>query len=147
MIHAKPKVSTLFSVGVFLILVFGLFAYSLSGFLESDKTSTLNTILVGSSGAIGLTIALKTLLGIKLMQIAKERFSLNYPFRFKKVKFTGKEIEYWKIDQIKTFGGMYEELLWKTKSGKEYSISKQEHTDFDKAKAYMLKKFKKIQKA
>ncbi|MFY0654466.1 MAG: hypothetical protein JXQ96_20685 [Cyclobacteriaceae bacterium] len=147
MLVSKPKVSTLFSVGIFLILAYGAFLYALFSFLESEEGNTVSIILILTTGPIALTVTLKTLIGIKIMSIAKEKFSLNYPFRFKKVKFTGKELESWNIDKIKTFGGVYEELVWQTKDGKKYSISRQEHSEFDKVKKYMTKKFKKLQQS
>lgn len=147
MVNSKPKVSTLFSVGIFLAIAFGVFIYSLINFLNSEIPSTLTLILIIATGPIAMVITLKTLLGVKFIEINKEKFSVNYPFRFKKIKFSGKEIASWKIDQIKTLGGLYEELIWKLKSGKQYSISKQEHTEFDKARNYMTKKFKKLQES
>lgn len=147
MVNSKPKVSTLFSVGIFLAIAFGVFIYSLVNFLSSAIPSTMTLILIIATGPIALVITLKTLLGVKFIEINKEKFSVNYPFRFKKIKFSGKDIASWKIDQIKTLGGLYEELIWKLKSGKQYSMSKQEHTEFDKARNYMTKKFKKLQES
>lgn len=147
MVNSKPKVSTLFSVGIFLVIAYGVFIYSLINYLNSEIPSTMTLILIIATGPIAIVITLKTLLGVKFIEINKEKFSVNYPFRFKKIKFSGKEIVSWKIDQIKTLGGLYEELIWKLKSGKQYSMSKQEHTEFDKARSYMAKKFKKLQES
>jgi hypothetical protein len=147
MVNSKPKVGTLFSVGIFLAIAYSVFIYSLTTYLGAQIPNTLTIILLLTTGPIAVVITFKTLFGLKFMEINKEKFSVNYPFRFKKVKFSSKDLESWKIDEIKTFGGLYEELIWKTKTGKQYSISKQEHTDFDKAKSYMVKKFKKIQQA
>ncbi|MFT7034347.1 MAG: hypothetical protein ACJA2S_002861 [Cyclobacteriaceae bacterium] len=147
MVNSKPKVSTLFSVGIFLAIAYGVFIYSLINYLNSEIPSTITLVLIVATGPIAMVITLKTLLGVKFIEINKEKFSVNYPFRFKKIKFSGKEIASWKIDQIKTLGGLYEELIWKLKSGKQYSMSKQEHTEFDKARSYMIKKFKKLQES
>ena len=146
MINAKPKISTLFSVGVFLIIAYSVFIYSLVQYLNDPEPDMITMILIVTTGPIAIVITLKSLLGLKFMEISKEKFCLNYPFRFKKELFSGKDLAFWKIDKIKTFGGEYEELIWKTKSGKQYSISKQEQTEYDKARNYMIKKFKKLQK-
>ena len=147
MVKSKPKASTLFSVGVFLVIAYGVFFFSLHNYLFKNAVDTLNFILVVTSGPIAAVVTLKTLLGLKFIEISKEKFEVNHPVKFKKIKFTGKELEWWKIESIKTFGGGYEELIWKTKSGVECRMSRQEHTEYDKAKNYMLKKFKKLQKS
>lgn len=147
MVYSKPKVTTLFSVVVFLVLAYGVCVYSVMEFMSVKEPSTVTIILIFTTGPIALIITLKTLFGIKYLEISKEKFCLNYPFRFKKVKFSGRDISYWKVDKIKTFGGIYEELVWQTKSGQNCSISRQEHTEFDKARNYMVKKFKKLQRS
>ena len=146
MIQSKPKVSTLFSIGAFLVIAYSVFIYASLNILQSDTYSTWSLILIFTSGPIAIAVTLKTFWGVQLIEISKEKFTIKYPFRFSEKKFTGKEIDVWQIEQIKTFGGLYEELIWHTKSGKKYSISKQEHTEFDKALNYMNKKFKKLKK-
>ncbi len=147
MVKSKPKISTLFSIGVFLAIAYGVFGYSLVTYINTDSPSIVTMILIVATGPIALVVTLKTLLGIKHMEIAKEKFRIRYPFRFKQFSFTGKELEYWKVDKVKTYGGVYEELIWKTKSGQKMSISKQEHTDYDKALKYMSSKFKKLRQS
>jgi len=146
MIQSRPKVSTLFSIGVFLIIAYAVFIYAFLNISQNDSYNTWSLILTYTSGPIAIAITLKTFWGIKLIEISKEKFTIKYPFRFSVKKFTGKEIESWELDKIKTYGGAYEELIWYTKSGKKYSISKQEHTEYDKALNYMNKKFKRLKK-
>lgn len=144
MIQVKPKVSTLFSIGVFLIISFGIFFYTIYSGSNSLAYSVIQLILVFTTGPIAVAVTLKTLWGLKLLEISKEKFIIKYPFRFTTYKFIGKDIEYWKLEKIKTYGGEYEELIWQLKNGKKYAMSKQEHTAYDKALNYMLKKFKKL---
>lgn len=146
MINARPKTSTLFSIIVFLIIVFGAFAYALMQFLSDTKGSMFILILMYSSGPIGIAVLLKTVWGIKIVKITKERFEIRYPFRLQKFRFTGKDIQSWHIETIKTFGGKYEEMTVNMNTNRKITLSKQEHTDYDKARKYMEKKFKKLKK-
>jgi hypothetical protein len=145
MIVSKPKTSTLFSISIFLLLAFGLFTYS---FLQAQQTNDRFWwyILLYTSGPIGLLVLLKVLLGIQIIEIKKEKFKVRVPFKFRNITFDGKELDFWEHTVMKTYGGQYEELILQLKSGKKYSLSKQENTEYDKVLNYMKKKYKKIQK-
>ncbi len=144
MIVAKPKINTVFSISVFLILAFGLFAFGLLQ-LRDPHSSSLWMILVYSSGPIGLVVLIRVLFGWKVIRIGKDKFEVHFPFKFSRKKLDGKEMVGWKKNTIKTFGGVYEEIVCKFKSGDSITLSRQEHTDFDKALKYMTKKYKKLQ--
>lgn len=147
MIQSRPKISTLFSIGIFLLISYAVFIYVFLEILQSNTYNTWSFILMFTSGPIAIVVTLKTFLGIKLIKISKERFTFKYPFQFSRKKFVGKEIVSWELNKIKTYGGTYyEELIWHIKTGKKYAISKQEHTEFKKILNYMNKKFKKIKK-
>ncbi|UXP30729.1 hypothetical protein N6H18_10230 [Reichenbachiella agarivorans] len=144
MIVSKPKISTLFSVSVFITIALGLFVYGILNI--NDAESKIGWyLLIYTSGPIGIVVLLKILMGVKIMKIAKEKFELNMPFQFKRLKFESKELEKWSHSSIKTMGGKYEEITWRLKSGKEFGLSKQENTEFDKVLRYMKKKLKKIE--
>ncbi|MEO9967472.1 MAG: hypothetical protein ABJF11_16865 [Reichenbachiella sp.] len=145
MIISKPKIGTLFSVGVFIFLAFALFIYGLIQIREaSDRTWWY--VLVYTSGPIGLLVLMKILFTLKTIKISKERFEVRFPFKFQKYDFSGKEIDHWFHTSIKTYGGLYEELTIALQSGKKLAMSKQENTEYDKTLNYLKKKFKKLQK-
>lgn len=145
MIISKPKIGTLFSVGLFVVIAFGLFFFGLIRINEAtDRTWWY--VLIYTSGPIGLTVMLKILFTLKTIKISKEKFEFRFPFKFKKITFTGKEIDHWFHTTIKTYGGLYEELTIALNSGKKLAVSKQENTEYDKTLNYMKKKFKKLQK-
>lgn len=146
MIQSKPKVSTLFSIGVFLIIAYSVFIYAFLEIIERGTYETWLLVLIFTSGPIAVAVTLKTFWGIKFIEISKEKFAIKYPFRFTEKKFIGKDIASWKYDKTKTYGGEYEELTWNTKDGKQYTISKQEHTEYDKTLNYMIKKYKRLMK-
>lgn len=144
MIISKPKLSTLFSVSIFIIIAFGIAIYSAINIISAEN-KTLWYALTYTSGPIGLVVLIKILTGLKTLSVSKEKFNLNAPFKFSNMKFHGKEIEKWSYTSVKTYGGQYEEVIWKLNSGKKFSISKQENTEFDKVLTYMRKKYKKIE--
>ncbi|WP_109831781.1 hypothetical protein [Reichenbachiella versicolor] len=143
MIVSKPNSSTLLSLSIFLAIAFGLFIYGMVS-ITSATDKFWWTVLIYSSGPIGVMVTIKVLTGIKTMRIGKAKFEVKYPFRIKNVKFEGSDIQSWKHESIKTYGGQYDEITWILKSGKKVSLSKQENSDFDKTLKYMNSKFSKI---
>lgn len=145
MIVSKPKIGTLFSVGVFIAIAFGAFIYGLIEIQTADDR-TWWYVLVYTSGPIGLLVLMKILFSLKTIKIGKEKFEVKFPFKFTKYSFSGKEIDHWFHTSIKTYGGLYEELTIKLSSGKQIALSKQENTEYDKTLNYLKKKFKKLEK-
>ena len=146
MIVVKPKINTLFSIGVFLIIVFGLFGLMVNQYVSYTRPPLYITLLMVGSGALGFSILLKYLWNLKTITIGKERFEISYPIRFKKVLFSGKNIIKWSEVKIKTWGGNYAELTIQFADSKKINLSQQEHTDYDKTVNYLIKKYKKLRK-
>lgn len=146
MIVVKPKINTLFSIGVFLIIVFSLFIVMVNQYLSYTRPPLYITLIMAGSGALGFSILLKYLWNLKTIAIGKEKFEINYPIRFKKVLFSGKDIVKWNEVKIKTWGGNYAELTIQFADGKKLNLSQQEHTDYDKTINYLIKKYKKLRK-
>lgn len=145
MIVSKPKIGTLFSVGLFIFIAFGIFIYCIVQ-IQSATERLWWFILIYTSGPIGLLVLLKILFSLKTIKVSKEKFEARFPFKFKKISFTGKDIDHWFHTSIKTYGGQYEELTIKLLSGKQLVMSKQENTEYDKTLNYLKKKFKKLEK-
>lgn len=145
MIVSKPKIGTLFSVGLFIIIAFSAFIYGLTQ-IQSASDRSWWYLLIYTSGPIGFVVLVKILFSIKTIKVSKEKFDVRFPFKFSKYAFGIKEIDHWFHTAIKTYGGLYEELTIKLTSGKQLAISKQENTEYDKMLNYMKKKFKRLQK-
>ena len=145
MIVSKPKIGTLFSVGIFILMAFGLFIYGMFR-IQSATDRSWWYVLIYTSGPIGLIVLIKILFSLKTLKIGKEKFEVKFPFKFVKYTFGGKDIDHWFHTSIKTYGGLYEELTIKLTSGKQLALSKQENTEYDKTLMYLKKKFKKLEK-
>ncbi|PIB36066.1 hypothetical protein BFP72_12010 [Reichenbachiella sp. 5M10] len=144
MIISKPKTNTLISISIFLAIAFGLLLYGILS-IEEAESKMAWYILIYTSGPIGIVVLIKVLTGLKTMRISKEKFDLHIPFQLKRIKFDSKDIEKWSYSTIKTYGGQYEEVIWRLKSGKQFGLSKQENTEFEKVLRYMKRKLKKLE--
>jgi len=144
MIVSKPKISTLFSISIFLALAFGLFIYGLIQVHKSDSR-VLWMILIYTSGPIAMVVLIKVLTGLRFVRAGKDKIEIFYPFKFSTVRFDGQDLQAWKHQSIKTYGGLYEEITWQLKSGKHFSVSRQENSEYDKLLKYMKSKFKKFE--
>jgi hypothetical protein len=146
MIVIKPKINTLFSIGVFLILMFSLFGVMVNQYVSYTRPPLYITLLMVGSGALGFSILLKYLWNLKSISIGKEKFEIYYPIRFKRVLFSGKNIVKWNEVKLKTWGGNYSEITIHFTDGKKLNLSQQEHTDYDKTINYLIKKYKRLKK-
>ncbi len=146
MIVVRPKINTLFSIGIFLIIVFSLFGVMVNQYISYTQPPLYISLLMAGSGALGFSILLKYLWNLKTISIGKERFEIHYPVRFKNVTHSGKNMVKWSEVKIKTWGGNYSELSVHFDDGKKINLSQQEHTDYDKTINYLIKKYKKLKK-
>ncbi len=146
MIVVRPKVNTLFSIGVFLILIFSFFGVMINQYLSYTRPPLYISLLMVTSGALGFAILIKYLWNLKTISIGKERFEVRYPVRFRKIIYSGKEIIKWQEVKIKTWGGNYAELSIHFNADKKLDLSQQEHTEYDKTINYLNKKYKKLKK-
>lgn len=142
MIIAKPTFNAVFSMTAFLVLVFAGFIYTSYEYLFNDSNSLYVYFAMIFTGGLGFGLLIKFLWNWKSLTIAKERFQIKYPFRFINRIYNGKQLVQWTETTIKTFGGQYSELALHFDDKRKITISKQEHTDYDKSKNYLLKKFK-----
>ncbi|MEM8895588.1 MAG: hypothetical protein AAGC88_13485 [Bacteroidota bacterium] len=146
MIVVRPKVNTLFSIGVFLILIFSFFGVMVNQYLSYNRPPLYVSLLMVTSGALGFAILLKYLWNLKTISIGKEKFEVKYPVRFRTVTYSGKQMTRWKEEKIKTWGGNYAELSIHFEADKKLDLSQQEHTDYDKTINYLTKKYRKLKK-
>ena len=134
MIVCKPKTSTLFSLITFLVAVFGVSAYNYFRFIEQG--ATLNLAVIAILLPIGLGLLIRTLLAYRVIQAGKNRISIRYPLRGTKAEIPLREIDGWRETTVKTWGSAYAELRIHA-NGKKFTLSRQEHTEFDKMKHYL----------
>jgi len=144
MIVAKPKVGTLFSLGIFIAICLAVSGYAI-GHMISGKTIlwyhyTLGLIFF----PVGLGLLFRLLLGYRVIKVAKGRFNINYPSRFSQKTYKLGEIDKWKETEVKTVSGTFKELEILFNDRKKIKVSIQEHTDYLQLRKYLTKKCAKL---
>ncbi len=145
MIVSKPKRKTIFSLGVFTVIVLiGLFYFvnQLQG-LESPETWRYIVI-----GLLLLTTSLmlhKLLFNYKVLKIGDNKFHIYYPFRFFKSVQEVKNLGAWQETIVTTNKTEFRQLKIVFVTKGYVKISNQENSDYDKVIRYLKKKAPKKQ--
>lgn len=145
MIVSKPKVSTLFSLSIFLILSYGLSVYLLLKIVESPAPSFWATMGLGISAGVALAVTFKVVTGYKELYVNKNRVDVHFIFNLFKKRYYFKELMSWEETVIKTGSGYFKELTLKFKSGRKVKLTLQENSNYEKVKAFMLRNFSRKQ--
>jgi len=144
MIVAKPKVSTLFSLGMFIAISLSASGYAIGRFFSGGTMLWYHYALSFIFFPIGMGLLFRLLLGYRVVTISKGRFDVNFPSRFSKKSYKIKELDQWKEVEVKTISGTYKEIELVFDDKKKLSFSMQEHTDYPKLKKYLNKKCAKL---
>ncbi|UII32902.1 hypothetical protein LVD17_03540 [Fulvivirga ulvae] len=140
MIVAKPKVGTLFSLGLFIAISLSVAIYTAFLMLASNSIAWYQYAIVIILFPLSLGLAVKVVFGYKIISIGKEKLDITFPTRFKRESYKIKDIDYWKETQVKTATGTYKEVEIQFDDKKQLSLSFQEHTDYPKVIQYLKKK-------
>ncbi len=139
-IVVKPKNSTLFSLGVFIVICLGISGYMLPRVLEGGRVEWYEYLFVIVPGPIALGLMTKTIFGYKKVEVGQERISISYPIRSARRVYPLKEIDRWTEHEVKTAGSKFKELNVYFKNGKKLALSLQEHDRYADMIKYLRKK-------
>ncbi|TRX56275.1 hypothetical protein FNH22_16685 [Fulvivirga sp. M361] len=139
MIIAKPKIGTLFSIGIFVAFCLGISLYIFL-ILEDRPAQWYHYLIIVTLSPLALGLLTKTVLGYKKIAIGKERITINYPIRFSQRVYNLKDIESWTEQKVKTATGTFKELTVLFKNGKRLNMSFQEHSNYIESVKYLRKK-------
>lgn len=140
MIVAKPKIGTLFSLGLFIFISLAIAIYTAYYMLNANTIAWYQYAVVIILFPLALGLAAKVILGYKIIEIGKEKLDITFPTRFKKETYRIKDIDYWKETKVKTATGTYKEVEIQFENKKKLALSYQEHTDYPKVIQYLKKK-------
>lgn len=146
MIVVKPKVSTLFSLGIFVAACLSISGYTLSIVLTSTNPEWYHFATTAFLGSLGLGLLFRMVFKYKVVSIGKESINIKFPTRFKLKSYPLKEVKMWNETAIKTAGGKYMEVEILFTDMKKLSLSMQEHTNYANLIKYMKKKASKKMK-
>lgn len=144
MIVVKPKVGTLFSLGIFIALCLSASGYALGVWYGGAPLQWYHYVLLIVFLPIGLGLLFRLLLGYRVVKVGKEKIDVNFPSRFKSTTYKLKDIKNWKETQVKTVSGVFRELEIHFEDGRKITSSFQEHANYDKLKKYLSKKCAKL---
>lgn len=144
MIVAKPKVSTLFSLGIFIALSLASSGFAIGRYLGGSTMHWYHYALIFIFFPIGMGLLFRQLLGYRIVKVGKERFEIKYPSRFSKRTYKLNEIKAWRETQVKTFSGNFKEVEIIFDDNRKITFSMQEYTDYPQLIKYLNKKCRKL---
>lgn len=140
MIISRPKVSTLVSLGIFLIIAYGLGAWSIWSLPMNESPPFYRYVLSAVILIVALAVTIKVLWGYRTLKLDKDRWKISYLMKPGEKTFKSGEIRWWEITDIKTKGGSYQQLHINTEIGEGVKLSPQEHTEYQRIIKYLKKK-------
>ncbi|MGK7391460.1 MAG: hypothetical protein ACNS60_13980 [Candidatus Cyclobacteriaceae bacterium M2_1C_046] len=140
MIVSKPRGSTLFSLSVFISIDIALIILTFSSISQSEAIYWYHYLFLATLIPIGLIVLIKVLIGYKITIIGKSQIEVSYPVRLKKESYPVKDIIQWREEIIKTVSGVYKQLEIYFSNDKKLTLSKQEHSNYDRIISYLSKK-------
>ena len=139
MIISKPKPSTIFSI---LMFALPLMAVAVYGFyiLKTGTTSWYHYLFMIGFGPIALGLILRQIFGYKTISIGKDRLTISFLLKRKKVIYSLKLLQQWSETSIKTPSGNYKQLELVFDGKQKIGMSMQEHTEYHQVVKYLKKK-------
>lgn len=144
MIVAKPKISTLFSLGVFILFCMIASGYAIGHMLSGKTILWYHYTLAIIFFPIGLGLLFRMLLGYRIIRVGKEKIEVHFPSKFTTRTYKLKDISQWKETAVKTVSGTFKEVEVLFNDRKKITVSIQEHTDYKPLLKYLQKKCAKL---
>lgn len=142
MIVCKPKIGSLFSLGLFSFGGTAIGGFSLKLLLTENNVPWYHYMASFTLLPLALVILIRMFWGYKIVTFGKERVSIRYPFRFTSHAIPLKELSSWKETKVSTKTGTYREIEIKS-DVVSIKINYQEHSSYNEALKYLEKKAKK----
>jgi hypothetical protein len=142
MIISKTKVSTIFSVSVFLTLTYSILLFTLFQIFSNPNPAIYLYVIVAIISPIALFVTYKFFEGIKTLRISKGKAEISSPILRTNRSYNLNNMISWQETIIKTTRGLFKEIHFKFENKKDIKISNQEQTNYDKVYIYLLKNYK-----
>lgn len=140
MILVKPKVGTLLSIGLFIVICLVGGIYGLMQIRQDVHAAWYQYALALVLLPVGIGLLLKMLWGYQYVSFGKQRIKVDYPVRRSSVQYNLNMITDWYEESVKTASGTYREIVIRFNNGRKVRISMQEHMRYGEALKYMQKK-------
>jgi hypothetical protein len=138
MIVSKPKSQALFALGFFIIICFGLGGYNFVLIVQGSNWF-FNYLMAIIFLLVAFVLLLRQMFNFKIISIGNDKIQVWYPLRFRTVRGSLKDMEYWEETTIKTKTGLFKQLdiVFPQRTIK---MSIQENTKYVEAVKYFNKK-------
>jgi hypothetical protein len=140
MIVSKPKVSTLFSLSMFLLLIYSALFYTASALISTDNKPWYLYLLIAILAPVALVVTAKVALGFKIIRIGQGVIKVNYPLSFRKKEYQQQELQSWQETVIKTKSGVYKELRLNFPGKTKVTLSNHENESYEDVLKHMNKR-------
>lgn len=144
MIVSKPKSTAIISLGIFIIICFGLGSYALRAILNGVGVwyNYISAILFLT---IAIILLLRQMLSYKIIKVGDNMLKVSYLLRWQTKAYNIKDIEHWKEVVIKTKNAPFKQLEIKF-NGFLLKLTVQENTNYDQIRKYLKKRVSKKEK-
>lgn len=140
MIVSRPKRQTIFSLGIFTVLILTGLVVSWQQLMRLQEVPTWRYILVGVLIITASLLLHKLIFNYKVIKISHDQVHIYYPFRFFKTVQDIKSLGAWQETVIDTKKSTYKQLKLVFVNKGFVKISNQENSDYDKVYKYIKRK-------
>lgn len=140
MIVSRPKRQTIFSLGIFTIVILTGLVYFWQQLLKLEEVPTWRYIVLGLLVLTGSLLLHKLIFNYKVIKISHDKVHIYYPFRFFRTVQDIKDLGAWQQTVIDTKKSEYRQLKLVFVNKGFVKISNQENSDYDKVYKYVKRK-------
>jgi len=140
MIISKPKGNTMFALSMFLLIAYGLIAYTAYNMYSYSSTYWYQYVIICLIVPIALFVSIKTVKSFKIITIGKNKITLKYPLLGKEFTSSLRSLVSWEEVVVQTAGNVLKELT-KTLEDKTIKLTSQENGAYSQIYSYLEKKF------
>ena len=140
MIVSRPQRKTIFSLGLFTLVIFVGLVISTRAMLSGGEVPTWRYVVTGLLLLTASFLLHKLIFNYKVLKISHDKFHIYYPFRFYRSVQDVKELGAWQQTVVNTNKTEFKELKLVFVNKGYVKITNQENSDYDKVYKYVKRK-------
>lgn len=140
MIVSRPQRKTIFSLGLFTLVIFVALVISTRAMLSGGEVPTWRYVVTGLLLLTASFLLHKLIFNYKVLKISHDKFHIYYPFRFYRSVQDVKELGAWQQTVVNTNKTEFKELKLVFVNKGYVKITNQENSDYDKVYKYVKRK-------
>jgi hypothetical protein len=141
MIVSKPKVSTLFSLSMFLLITYAALFYTALALINADNKPWYLYLLVAILAPVALIVTAKVVLSFKIIRIGQGLIKVSYSLSFRKKEYQQQDLQSWQETVINTKSGVYKELRLNFPGKAKVTLSNHENESYEEILKHMNKRY------